>query len=177
MGSEGSSEIIDIPGKNWESLLPPSDHPEYPSATASFCSVVAEMARLWWPAQNDKIGPVVTHIVPQDQENQYLVEPQSSYLKIMSKYDNIMYKPRPNSMKSRSVQFSTWSDFENNCGASRVYGGLNFNDTITISKTFGKQFAADAISYINDRLHSGMKDSQDDNYYYGKTLWPSLLFL
>ena len=88
-----------------------------------------------------------------------------------------MMEPEFSPKQDVYLSYVTWAEFEEECAMSRVWGGVNFKDTITVSKSFGKQFAADAISFVKERVNSGVKASSDDNYYYGKTLWPSLLYL
>ena len=135
------------------------------------------MARIWGQNKNDKTGSGTTKIEHQSQKNLYLVTPHPTLLKIVAKKGSDILKSKLNSEKEMYLQYATWSEFEDECGASRVWGGVNFNDTITVSKLFGKQFAEDAVSYVKERVSSGLDDSSNDNYYYGKTLWPSLLFL
>ena len=69
-------------------------------------------------------------------------------------------------------QYSTWSEFEEECALSRVWGGVNFNDTIMVSKDFGRQFVEDAIDFVKGKIDEGVERVSEDNYYYGKTLWP-----
>ena len=168
--------MIDIAARYWKSFIQTPDYPEYPSGTASFCSVIAEVARKWSLA-GDAIGPKTTNIVRQSIGDEYLITPESVPLlfngDINGEYANDSKLIRE---QETNLRYLTWTEFEDDCGASRVWGGVNFNDTIMISRQIGKEFASDSISYVKERLHSGMKTSSDDNYYYGKTLWPSLLF-
>jgi hypothetical protein len=173
--AEKDNDVVDIPARHWKSFIQTPDHPEYPSGTASFCSAIAEVARKWW-LDGDKIGSKTTNM-RQSQKNEYLITPELVPLHFYSN-TNGPYGPesKPIGANDESLHYWTWTELEEDCGASRVWGGVNFNDTIMISKLFGQQFADDAISYIKERLYSGIKDSSSDNYYYGKTLWPSLLF-
>ena len=68
-------------------------------------------------------------------------------------------------------QYSTWSEFEEECALSRMWGGVNFNDTIMVSKDFGRQFVEDAIDFVKGKIDEGVERLSEDNYYYGKTLW------
>ena len=66
---------------HWRSYINTPDYPEYPSATASFCSNIAEVAKNWWK-DGDAIGPQTTKIVHQSQRNEYLISPQSVPLQL-----------------------------------------------------------------------------------------------
>ena len=37
-----------IPGSEWKSYLEEADHPEYPSASACFCTALAQAMRKWF---------------------------------------------------------------------------------------------------------------------------------
>ena len=164
---------IEIPGKNWKSYLQTPDHPEYPSATASFCSVIAEFTRKWL-SSGDTIGPKTTKILHQPSPNdEYLVIPQVSFLQFHgNKVGQYKKKSKLNDRQKILSQYSTWSKFEDECALSRVWGGVNFNDTVMVSKDFGRQFAEDAISFVRGKIDEGIEAVSEDNYYYGKTLWP-----
>ena len=74
-----------------------------------------------------------------------------------------------------TLGYSTWTEFEEDCATSRVWGGVNFKDSVKVGGLFGKKFAVDAVEFVREKVNSGF--GEDDNYYYGKTLWPSLLFV
>ena len=105
--------------------------------------------------------------------NEYLVIPQISFLQFYAnKIGQYKKKSKSNETQEILSQYSTWSKFEEECALSRVWGGVNFNDTINVSKEFGRQFAQDAIDLIRGKIDEGIERVSEDNYYYGKTLWP-----
>jgi len=174
--STKDNAMVDISARHWKSFIQTPDHPEYPSGTVSFCSAIAEVARKWW-LDGDKIGPKTTNIMRQSEKNEYLVTPELVPLRFYSNTNGPYgLESKPTGEQDENLCYSTWTKLEEDCGSSRVWGGVNFNDTVMISRLFGQQFADDAISFIKERLYSGIKKSSSDNYYYGKTLWPSLLF-
>ena len=166
------SKWIEISGKTWKSYLQVPNYPEYPSATASFCSVLAEVSRKWL-SSGDTIGPKTTKLQHQPSNNEYLLVPQVSLLRFYAnKIGQYRLKPMSNDTQEILSQYSTWSEFEEQCALSRVWGGVNFNDTITVSKDFGRQFVEDAIDFVRGKIDEGIERVSEDNYYYGKTLWP-----
>ena len=120
---------------------------------------------------------MTTRIVNQSLENQYLITPDSAVLQFMMEKGQSFIEPQDSPKENVHLSYVTWEEFEEECGMSRVWGGVNFKDTVIVSKTFGKQFAADAVSFVKRKVTSGFKDYSDDNYYYGKTLWPPLIFV
>ena len=52
-GGPGKGVVNDLPASDWKSYLNVADHPEYPSASATFCAASAEVARLYF--KNDRI--------------------------------------------------------------------------------------------------------------------------
>lgn len=38
-----------------------------------------------------------------------------------------------------NVEFRTWTEFNNDCGASRVWGGVHFPDSVTAGKNIGSK--------------------------------------
>ena len=41
----GKGAVDDMPAYDWKSYINVADHPEYPSASATFCAATAEVAR------------------------------------------------------------------------------------------------------------------------------------
>ena len=38
-----------------------------------------------------------------------------------------------------NVEFRTWTEFNNDCGASRVWGGVHFPDSVTAGRNIGSK--------------------------------------
>ena len=128
--SAKGNDMFAISAKHWRSFIQTPDHPKYPSATTSFCSCIAEVARKWW-LDGDQIGPKTTNIIRQSQKNEYLITPElvplQFYLNTNGPYGQEL---KPTGEPDESLRYSTWTAFEEDCGASRVWGGVNFNDTV-----------------------------------------------
>jgi hypothetical protein len=80
---------------------------EYPSASAALCSAHSESAR---------------RFLGSDQLNMTVVFKKGSS------------KIEPGKVPAADLEYSfaTWSQFERDCGLSRVYGGVHFRDSIDV---------------------------------------------
>ena len=56
-------------------------------------------------------------------------------------------------IKDELVQFDTWTDWENQCAHSRLWGGMHFKDAVEDGLKLGRQFAADAINFVNNKIN------------------------
>ena len=56
-GGPGQGTVNDITGNEWRSYLNVANHPEYPSATASFCAAHATASKLYLRARNSPLNP------------------------------------------------------------------------------------------------------------------------
>ena len=56
-------------------------------------------------------------------------------------------------VKDELVQFDTWTDWENQCAHSRLWGGMHFKDAVEDGLKLGRQFAADAINFVNNKIN------------------------
>ena len=54
-----------------------------------------------------------------------------------------------------TLSFYTWSEFEKNCGYSRLYGGVNFPDSITNIKALAVQMGRRALDFV--RYHVNLQ--------------------
>jgi hypothetical protein len=95
-----------IPASQWQSYMGTADHPEYPSGSACFCSAHAQASRRW--LGSDEFGWAVPISAGSSK-----VEPG------ITPASNIVLGP-----------WGTWTDFEQSCGLSRVYGGVHFYSAI-----------------------------------------------
>ena len=70
-----------------------------------------------------------------------------------------------------TLSFYTWTEFEKNCGYSRLYGGVNFPDSVANIKDMAAQMGRRAIDFVryHVNLANGKKDgtslrkNNDDN--------------
>ncbi|BCD96286.1 vanadium-dependent haloperoxidase [Marinagarivorans cellulosilyticus] len=122
-GGVGKGTVHDLPASQWTSYLPVADHPEYPSASASFCAAHAETSRLFLP-QGDSLDYSVPAFAGSSQ-----IEPGIT--------------PQADLM----LHFPTWTDFEDDCGNSRVWAGVHFADSVPAGQNIGHQIANRAYQF------------------------------
>lgn len=127
-GGPGQGTVYDLRGSDWTSYLPVADHPEYPSASASFCAAHAEASRLF--LGSDQLGYVVA--VPQGGSR---IEPGMS------------------PAADLELVFPTWSDFEQNCSMSRFWAGVHFLSSLPAGEKIGKRVAGYAHHFLEAKLN------------------------
>ncbi len=104
-GGPGEGTVDDILGDEWMSYLPTGDHPEYPSATTCLCAAHAQANRRY--LGTDEFGWEVERAAGSS-----IIEPGVT----------------PES--DVTLSFPTFTDFEQECGKSRFWGGVHFMPSI-----------------------------------------------
>ncbi|WP_445359811.1 vanadium-dependent haloperoxidase [Microbulbifer sp. EKSA005] len=127
-GGAGKGTVNDLPASQWTSYLPVADHPEYPSASASFCAAHAETSRLFLP-QGDTLGYSVTALSGSSQ-----------------------IEPGVTPQTDLNLYFPTWTSFEEDCGNSRVWGGVHFEPSVPAGQAIGHQVAHRAFQFYLSKL-------------------------
>jgi hypothetical protein len=100
-GGPYNGTVYDIPANEWRHYLPVANHPEYPSASAGAC--VAHMSAMQKFLGSDALNWDVTF------------EQGSSRIE-------------PGALPARNMTFriSTFSQFAEECGQSRLWAGVHF---------------------------------------------------
>jgi hypothetical protein len=98
----GQGIVDDLPASEWRSYLNTGNHPEYPSGSSCFCAAYAQASRRFFGS--DAFGWSVP--VPAGSS---VIEPG------VTPAADITLGP-----------WQTYTDFENECSRSRVYGGVHF---------------------------------------------------
>ena len=104
-----------------------ADHPEYPSGSSCFCSAHAQASRRF--LGSDTLGWKVN--VPKGSS---VVEPG-----ITPAADLVL-------------SFDTWSQFEQQCGQSRLWGGVHFQAAVDASKPVCKGIGDKAYQYVQQLI-------------------------
>jgi hypothetical protein len=126
-GGPGMGTVGDLPAKEWRSYLAVADHPEYPSGSASFCAAHTEASRLFFGSDN------LGWTVPMPAGSS-LVEPG-----ITPAVDT-------------NLHFATWTDFEVDCGYSRMWGGVHFEDAVLAGFDLGNDIGANAYHFVKAHI-------------------------
>ncbi|HEX2254782.1 MAG TPA: vanadium-dependent haloperoxidase [Thermoanaerobaculia bacterium] len=122
-GGPGRGTVSDLPANQWRSYLTTADHPEYPSGSTCFCTAHAQAARRF--LGSDELGWSVP--VPQGSSR---VEPG-----VTPATDIVL-------------EWSTWSEFEQQCGQSRLWGGVHFQAAIDAAHALCTSVADTAYEFI-----------------------------
>jgi len=122
--------VDDMPGSDWDSFLPTAHHPEYPSATAAYCGAIAELMRLD-TGSDDTDG------------FEWKVAKNSSLQEATQPPEDII------------LAFPTWTDWETQCGLSRVWAGTHFVDAVTEGRALGRKFSKPAYDFVDFHVFGG----------------------
>lgn len=132
-GGPGKGTVHDLPGKEWRSYLQSADHPEYPSGSAAFCAAHAQASRRFF--SSDQLGWSVP--APQGSSR---IEPG------VSPAADLVLGP-----------WETWTQFEEECGLSRFWGGVHFRSALSAGKHLGRPIGDLAyefvLAHINGTVH------------------------
>jgi hypothetical protein len=129
-GGAGKGTVYDLPADQWKSYLPVANHPEYPSATSSICAAHAQVMRRLHGDQNLNFS---VNIPAGSSRIEPGITPQSDL----------------------TLNWTSWSDFENDCGQSRLWSGVHFSDSIPAGMDIGHQIADITYQYMRNLLEGG----------------------
>jgi hypothetical protein len=127
-GGPGKGTVSDIPASQWRSYLGTADHPEYPSGSAGFCAVHAQASRRYF-GSND-FGWAVP--VPAGSSR---IEPG------VTPQQDIVLGP-----------WATWDEFEEECGMSRLWGGVHFLPAIVEARQLVRGIGDRAYDFLQAHL-------------------------
>ncbi len=132
-GGPGKGTVSDISASEWKSYLNVADHPEYPSGSAAFCGAHAQASRRF--LGSDNLGWSIP--VPQG----------SSFV-----------EPGVTPATDIDLTFNTWTEFEEECGQSRLWGGVHFKSSLQAGQTIGNKIGNLAYEFVQDHIRGKVKD-------------------
>ena len=127
-GGPGKGTVNDIPASHWKEYLNVADHPEYPSGSSAFCAAHAQAARRF--LGDDTLNWAVP--VPMGSST---VEPG------ITPATDIVLGP-----------WATWTEWEEECGLSRLWGGVHFLDAIAAGKPIGREIGELAYQFVKRHI-------------------------
>ncbi|NHN38236.1 vanadium-dependent haloperoxidase [Pseudomaricurvus alcaniphilus] len=127
-GGPGQGTVSDLPANEWRSYLEEADHPEYPSASACFCEAHGQAARLY--LGNDNLN--------------WTVPAPAGSSRI---------EPGITPATDIDLFFPTWTQFVDDCGASRVWAGVHFWSAVEQSQRLCKVFGDQAHGYLQELVN------------------------
>jgi hypothetical protein len=119
---------VSLPADEWKEYLNVADHPEYPSGSASFCAAHAQAARRF--LGSDELNWPV-HVL----KGSSTVEPG------LTPANNMILGP-----------WATWTEFENQCGLSRLWGGVHFRAAIVEGYPIGRAIGEQAYLFVKRHI-------------------------
>ena len=126
-GGVGQGTVSDLPANEWQSYLPVADHPEYPSASASFCAAHAQASRLF--LGSDELG----YPVPAPQGSSRI-------------------EPGITPAEDLTLVFPTWTDFAENVASVATGPVYIFYRLYQLGRLLEKQLALGRISFLTEKL-------------------------
>jgi hypothetical protein len=130
-GGPGQGTVSDMTGNEWRSYLQTADHPEYPSASASFCAAHAQTMRRFFG--EDALGWVVE--VPQGSSR---------------------IEPGITPASDLQLSWPTWTEFEEECGMSRFWAGVHFLSSIEVATDLGRPIGDLAYEFMIAHIEGDM---------------------
>ena len=112
----------EIPASTWQSYLPEADHPEYPSGSTCGCFATAQAMRRFTGTG----------------ELNWSVSYPAGTSRI---------EPGVTPARDLTLHFETWTDFAENCGQARVWGGVHFPAAVETSVALCSSFGDTAFEY------------------------------
>lgn len=104
-----------------------ADHPEYPSGSAAFCAAISTTARLFFG--DDKLSYV------------FPVKKGSSNI-----------EPGVTLPSDTKVRFNSWTEFMDDCGNSRVRGGVHFPHAVEVGRILGEQVGKCTYRFVQAHI-------------------------
>lgn len=126
-GGPGRGTVADMRGTEWRSYLNTANHPEYPSASAAFCAAHAQVLRRFYGT--DDLGFVVS----------------------VAKGSSVV-EPGVTPAASLLLSYPTWTDFEQECGLSRFWGGVHFMAAVTEGHDLGQRVGDRVFEFVQRRI-------------------------
>jgi hypothetical protein len=127
-GGPGKGTVNDLPASQWTSYMPLADHPEYPSGSTCICAAHAQVARRY--LKTDRFGFSID--IPKGSS---LVEPG------ITPATDITLGP-----------WATYTDMVNECGESRIWGGVHFRAAVEEAKNLCGPFGDRAYDFVNRKI-------------------------
>jgi hypothetical protein len=127
----GPPRPVDPELTSWTSYLNTADHPEYPSGSAGFCAAHAQASRLF--LGSDGLGWDVDF------------DPQGPIGGLLGVTPT----------EGATLSLETWTEFEDLCNLSRVYGGVHFRPAADEAQKMAGPIGTLAHAFIRDQLAGG----------------------
>ena len=129
----GRGIVDDLPGGEWRSYLNTGNHPEYPSGSSCFCAAYAQASRRYFGT--DQFG--FSWPAPAGSS---VIEPG------VTPATDIVLGP-----------WNTFTEFENECSRSRVWGGVHFTAATLEGQALCRPIGDTAFEFIQSHIQGTAK--------------------
>lgn len=146
-GGPGAGTVNDMLGREWRPYLQSANHPEYPSASASFCRAHATATKRYLeevvgksPSEANDLSFWVPGFLPPPFE---VLDKQAGSSRI---------EPGVTPKVATVLGWDTWDDFSDDCGISRLWAGVHFFDSIPAGQDIGDPIGAEAFDWLRSYI-------------------------
>ena len=129
---------VQMKGEEWTSYIPVADHPEYPSGSQAFCSAHAEATRRFFGS--DALGWPIPYAA-----------------------GSSVIEPGVTPAAPLTMTFTTWTEFEQRCGQSRVLAGVHFPDALPPAQSIGHDIGGLAFDFFQAHVDGTIGDLEEDD--------------
>lgn len=145
-GGPGEGTVSDITGTEWRPYLQTANHPEYPSASASFCRAHATATKLYLEQ--------IVGLPPNAANNLSYWTPDipiaGAPLAVPAGGSIVESGVTP--LVDTILGWATWDDFSDECGISRLWAGVHFFDSIPAGQGIGEQIGTEVFNWLKSRI-------------------------
>ncbi|MCU0836467.1 MAG: vanadium-dependent haloperoxidase [Chromatiaceae bacterium] len=145
-GGPGEGIVTDITGKEWRPYLQTANHPEYPSGSAAFCRAHATATQLY-------LEQIIGLTAEEANQLAYwtpAIPIAGAPLAVPAGKSRI--EPGVTPAQETTLGWETWDEFSDECGISRLWGGVHFLDAITAGDDIGEQIGTKAFYWLKARI-------------------------
>ena len=114
---------VELPASQWVSYVQNADHSDYPSGTTIFCAAYAQAFRRYSGSEE--------------------IESFTTVLRAGSS----VIEPEVTPAADVTIEFETWTEYEETCGESRLWAGVHFRPSVDASLEIGGAFGDAAYDY------------------------------
>lgn len=114
---------VELPASQWVSYVQNADHSDYPSGTAIFCAAYAQAFRRYSGSEEIE-----------------------SFTTVMRSGSSVI-EPETTPLLNVTIEFDTWTEYEETCGESRLWAGVHFRPSVDASLEIGGAFGDAAYDY------------------------------
>lgn len=147
-GGPGRGVVNDMPASDWRPYLQSANHPEYPSASASFCKAHTVAMKLF--LQNDAgLSAAAANDLSWWVPGFFTAAGLPPQFEVLGKAPgSSLIEPGVTPAVQTDLGWSTWDEFSEDCGISRLWAGVHFYDSIPAGQSIGGAIGADAYTWL-----------------------------